>query len=346
MKKRRIKTMEELSVAIGVSRPTLSKYFQDPTVVRKSTKAKIEGGLSVVDYVPNFFAIRLNRTKTRLVGIVVPHLNDLFYTDLIQIIEQRAVQEDFTIITQSSHGSRAGELKAIETLRSMNVDGAIIAPIGADSDRATFRKLNSELPLVLLDSIIPGVAGEFAFVGTDNNQSVKLLVDYLCRSGTPPVFLGTSKVNENSTQREAAYASRMTELGHKPEYVFRRTRKKTWDFEDFGYRVLSEKLAEGQYREATILCANDRVAMGALRAANEFGLFKTKSNGRAGPFRLAGHDNHPLSAFLWPSLTTASQNTELIGTTAFQTLVEKIDDNKAPSRTQLFEAHLVLRDSA
>lgn len=345
MKKRKIKTMEELSGAIGVSRPTLSKYFQNPAIVRKSTKAKIENGLSEVDYVPNFFATRFNRTNTRLIGVVVPHLNDLFYTNLIQIIEQRAFQQDFTIITQSSHGSKSGEKRAIENLRSMNVDGAIVAPIGKDSDRTTLRKLNSELPLVLLDSILPGVPGEFSFVGTDNNQSVRLLVDYLCRSGPPPIFLGTSKVNENSSQREAAYASRMVELGHTPEYVTHRIRTMTWDFEDFAYRLLSEKLTEGLYRDATILCANDRVAMGALRAANEFGLFKNGTKGKAGPFRLAGHDNHPLSAFLWPSLTTASQNTQLIGTTAFETLVEKIDHN-VPNRTQLFEAQLILRDSA
>ncbi|MEP3278885.1 MAG: LacI family DNA-binding transcriptional regulator [Stappiaceae bacterium] len=345
MTKRKIKTMEELSEAIGVSRPTLSKYFQDPTVVRKSTKAKIEGALSEVDYVPNFFATRLNRTKTRLIGVIVPHLNDMFYTNLIQIIEQAAFEEEFTIITQSSHGSQAGELRAIENLRSMNVDGAIIAPIGKDSDRATFRKLNSELPLVLLDSVLPGVAGEFSFVGTDNNQSVRLLVDYLCRSGQPPVFLGTSKVNENSSQRENAYANRMIELGHTPEHINRRTRTMPWEFEDFAYRLFSEKLADGLYHDATILCANDRVAMGALRAANEHGLFEKSGQGNAAPFRLAGHDNHPLSAFLWPSLTTASQNTEQIGVTAFRTLVEKMD-NKTRNRTQLFEAQLVLRDSA
>ncbi|MCW1950209.1 MAG: LacI family DNA-binding transcriptional regulator, partial [Octadecabacter sp.] len=65
MNKPRIKTMEELSLAIGVSRPTLSRFFQDPTLVKAKTVAKIEKGLEQVEYVPNFFATRLNRKSTR-----------------------------------------------------------------------------------------------------------------------------------------------------------------------------------------------------------------------------------------------------------------------------------------
>ena len=55
MTKPRINTMEELSVAIGVSRPTLSRYFQDPTRVKEKTVKRIEAGLAQVEYIPNFF---------------------------------------------------------------------------------------------------------------------------------------------------------------------------------------------------------------------------------------------------------------------------------------------------
>ena len=54
MPKPRIKTMEDLSVAIGVSRPTLSRFFQDPALVKAKTVARIEAGLERVEYVPNF----------------------------------------------------------------------------------------------------------------------------------------------------------------------------------------------------------------------------------------------------------------------------------------------------
>ena len=54
MAKPKINTMKELSETIGVSRPTLSRYFQDPSAVRPLTSKKIQERLSGVDYVYNF----------------------------------------------------------------------------------------------------------------------------------------------------------------------------------------------------------------------------------------------------------------------------------------------------
>ena len=99
--KPRIKTMEELSATIGVSRPTLSKFFQDAESVRSSTRERIEEALDTVDYVPNFFATKMNRQSTRIIGVIVPYLNDLFFTSLIQSIEESALQQGYTIITVS-----------------------------------------------------------------------------------------------------------------------------------------------------------------------------------------------------------------------------------------------------
>jgi DNA-binding LacI/PurR family transcriptional regulator len=63
--KPRINTMQELSLAIGVSRPTLSRYFQDPTRIKPKTVARIKDGLARVEYVPNFFATRLKPKDNR-----------------------------------------------------------------------------------------------------------------------------------------------------------------------------------------------------------------------------------------------------------------------------------------
>lgn len=68
MSKPRINTMEELSTATGVSRPTLSRFFQDRTLVKANAVARIEKGLEQVENVPNFFATRLNRKSISLNG--------------------------------------------------------------------------------------------------------------------------------------------------------------------------------------------------------------------------------------------------------------------------------------
>ena len=68
----KIKNMEEFSAVSGISRPTVSKYFNDPESVRKSTRARIEAALEKFDYRPNFYAMNQNRRLTKNIGIVVP----------------------------------------------------------------------------------------------------------------------------------------------------------------------------------------------------------------------------------------------------------------------------------
>jgi hypothetical protein len=73
MAKPKINTMAELSEAIGVSRPTLSRYFQSPDTVLGKTAEKIRLGLEQVEYVPNFFATRMNRKTTGIIGVIIPY---------------------------------------------------------------------------------------------------------------------------------------------------------------------------------------------------------------------------------------------------------------------------------
>lgn len=346
--KKRINTMEQLSAEIGVSRATLSKYFHDSTLVRKSTSAKISALLETVDYVPNFLARNMNRKQTGLFGVVVPHLNDLFYMTLLREIERRAEELDFSVLIQNSHGDPEKELRAVTNLRSMNVEGVVIAPIGAPENALAFKRFASDLPLVFVDARCPGHEMDFSFVGTDNQQSMTLMVDYLRRSGSAPKFLTMPAVNSNSSEREEAYTQHMLEVGLKPEIISTTSDGAIWDFELRGYEVVKGLIEKGLESDATILCANDRLAMGALRAANEAGLFKDSPD-NAPRFRVAGHDDHPLSRYMWPPMTTVSQDVSRIGRAAVE-CVSKLarapkDADIIPTE-HLFPAQLCIRNSA
>lgn len=345
---KQIKTMEALSVEIGISRPTLSKYFADPSSVRDSMRERIETAMAKVDYVPNFFARNLNRRQTRLFGVVIPHLNDLFYMNLLQEIERRAEELDCTIMIQNSHDDPQKELQAIENFRSMNAEGVIISPIGASENTAEFERLHQQIPIVFLDAKGPGLEDKFSFVGTDNEQSIQLMVDYLSRSGTPPIFLGMPSVNSNSQERERAYCTRMEALGYEPTLLAFDWSDEEWNFEAYAYQLLKDCFARNEHCEATILCANDRLAMGALRAANEAGLLQ-QQDGKPAAVRVAGHDDHPLSSYVWPSLTTVSQDVTKIARAAVDCIYAEA---RSPEGTpfvpveHLLPVQLQLRDSA
>lgn len=343
--KKKIATMKELSEAIGVSRPTLSRYFQDPSRVRQSTSQKIKERLAEVDYVYNFIATRQNRKSSGLIGVIIPHYSDLFYTSLLEAIERAARNSGYTVIAQSSDGDAKGEAAAVARLRSMSADGAIVAPLGLESSSEAFQLACQDFPIVFTDSRpaedVPGAD----FVGTDNAQSIAAIVDYLCRTGDAPVFLGMPRLNSNAVEREDAYGAKMRDLGFEPRFIEADGVPLSWQFEAFGLSVMDMHFSRQRYTTETILCANDRVAIGAIRAANRHGLL-----GRGGEWgtglRIAGHDDHPLSQYMFPAITTAGQDIGGIGEDAVRLLLERVRGERDDSPVSIFkDAVLQVRDS-
>ena len=346
MSKPRINTMEELSVAIGVSRPTLSRYFQDPTRIKATTVARIEAGLAQVEYVPNFFATRLNRKSTGIIGVIIPYLNDLFFTKLLEQIEMAAMAAGYTVITQCSHSDPEIEARAARTFMSMSVDGVLVAPLGDQSDADIQEQLSQRMPFVLVDSR-PTTMPAVEYVGTDHEQSFGLIVEYLCRVGEPPVFLGMPRVNFNANQHESTYLRMMAEKGFEPTVIGTEALDDRGHCEAHGEAILDDCFSRGLYMDRSILCANDRVAIGALRAAMRHGL--TPGRSQDGGLRIAGHDDYPLCPFTTPALTTVEQDFEAIGKAAVSRLVQLINGaeiNAAKPQVQLFKGSLRLRESA
>ena len=344
-RKPKIYTMKELSAAIGVSRPTLSRFFQDPLSVRSATAEKIRMKLEEVDYVYNFIATRQNRKTTGLVGVIIPHFNDLFFTSLTEAIDEVAREAGLTIITLSSHGNEGAEIKAVEKLRSMSVDGAIIAPLGSARSNTAFEAAIFEFPIVFVDSRPSTPVAGADFVGNNNTQSITAMVEYLCRAGESPIFLNMPHLNSNALERKQTFSNAMRELGNDSVFVDHSAGIMTWDFEAFGYEVMDSHFSHQRHTTATLLCANDRIAIGAIRAANRHGLFAPGHEVR-GRLRIAGHDDHPMSQYMYPALTTIAQDVAGIGAAAVNLLTERAYGSRGRSPVELqMDAVLRLRES-
>ena len=343
--KQKIATMKELSEAIGISRPTLSRYFQDPDSVRPSTSAKIKERLAEVDYVYNFIATRQNRKSSGLIGVIVPQYNDMFFASLLESIKRAVRGTGFTMITQSSDGSAEGEVQAVARLRSLGADGAIIAPLGVESSMEALQLAIGDFPIVFADSRPFEPIENADFVGTDNTQSIASIVEYLCRTDGAPIFLDMPLVNSNAVERRDAYIAKMEELGLTPEFVEVETGDETWQFEAYGQRVMDAHFGRLHHTADTILCANDRIAIGAIGAANKHGLF-AKGGDRSGGLRIAGHDDHPLSQYMYPAITTAAQDVKGIGEDAVRLVLECVREERVNAPVTIRrEAMLQVRSS-
>ncbi len=338
----KVKTMEEFASVSGISRPTISKYFHDPTSVRSSTRARIEKALERYEYRPNIYAMNQNRRLTKNIGIIVPYLADPFFAEIARNIEQRCIEAGFSPVLFSAHGDPALERDILENLRAQKPAGVLLAPLGKTSDRAAIERFCENVPTVLFDSNMEGV-GE-AFIGSDNMQSIPLIIEYLCRTGTPPSFFEMPPVNPNANKRRMAYLATMERMGLAPDVV--RVEGEGWSFEEIGYEGGLKAIEAGRFAGGTILCGNDRLAIGLIAAAYAKGL--KVGRGADCALRVAGHDDHPFSRFTCPSLTTVAQDYEAISNRSVETLfavAERQDRGGARVET-LFEGRLIMRESA
>jgi DNA-binding LacI/PurR family transcriptional regulator len=335
--------MEDFATASGVSRPTLSKYFHDPGSVRRSTRARIEAAIEKYDYRPNFYAMNQNRQLTKSVGIVVPNIADPVFAEIARTLEHRCIEAGFNATLFSSHGEQKLENKALDSLRSLRPSGVLLAPLGRKSDREHIARFCEEVPTILLDRNIEGI-GE-AFVGSDNQSFVSQSVDYLIRTGEPPCFFEMKNPgNPNSLARHRCYIDTMESHGLEPMLV--QVDGEGWNLEEIGFQGGLRALKERSFPTDTVLCSNDRLAIGLLTACYEKGLRVGRGAGCA--LRVAGHDDHPYSRYTCPNLTTVAHEFDLVSECGAETLFRLIEANgRFDERTEtLFPARLVLRASA
>ena len=338
-----IRNMEEFAAISGISRPTVSKYFHDPNSVRKSTRMRIEAALEKYDYRPNIYAMNQNRKLTKNIGIVVPYLADPFFGEIVRMIEGRCIEAGFTPSLFSSHGDQAHENDILDSLRSMKPAGVLLAPLGRQSDKTAIETFCKHVPTVLFDSNIEGM-GE-AFVGSDNHSFVSQTVEYLSRTGESPCFFEMkTPANPNANKRRIAYLSMMERLGLEPHVI--KIDGTGWGFEEIGRQGGLKILAEKSLPTNTVLCSNDRLAIGFLAACYESGVRVGRAPGCE--LRVASHDDHPFSRFTCPSLTTAAHDYNAVSDHSVETLFRLIESGgRFENRTEsLFPARLIMRESA
>jgi DNA-binding LacI/PurR family transcriptional regulator len=223
---------------------------------------------------------------------------------------------------------------------SMDVAGIAMARL-IPSDIAAVRRAMEHVPILFMDSRLrEGVP----YVGTNNRQSVALMVDYLCRSGTPPALFTMPAVNTNVLERRAAYSDRMRELGYEPRILNLEDGPVGDDYERYGYERFLSLPPERLEGVSTILCHNDRVSFGLLAAAKRLGVRVGAAPGN--DLRVGSHDGQRFGAFAAPSLTTSGQNIRGIGELVAKTLIDLENGRELPQEDILLDGILIVRDSA
>jgi len=148
-------TIKDVAKYTGLSIATISKYINGGNVLEQNREL-IKNAIEKLEYKRNDMARGLKTNKTMTIGILIPSLENIFFTTIVSIIEDILQDSGYGTIICDFKENVDLEQKKLEFLVSKNVDGIIMVSYGGDLEY--IKSLSGkEIPVILLDRMIKGV---------------------------------------------------------------------------------------------------------------------------------------------------------------------------------------------
>lgn len=213
----------EIAREAGVSIATVSRVMNhSSTVSEKSTKRVLEA-VKKLNYVPNNAARSLSTSISTSVGVVIPDINNPFFSRLLQGITRAADEMGLNIFLFGTDENTDREHRVLETMREHRLRGIIITPVSS-RDPVTQERLHNfasmGIPVVLLDREVDSTA--FDRVVTDDDEGVYCAVNELLRLGHRRIAIITGPDDSRpGRERLKGYCRALEEKGIplRPEYI-------------------------------------------------------------------------------------------------------------------------------
>src|ERR1700736_4688750 len=150
--KRSSSTIREVAKRAGVSIATVSRVFSGGARVTEDASRRVREAAVSVNYQPNRIARNLRVRQTRTVGVIVPDIENPFYTSVIGGIEEVLQASEHSLLLANSNENPKREQANVRTFQGEGVAGVIFAPTGPDTD--VYLQLSAaSIPLVAISRI-------------------------------------------------------------------------------------------------------------------------------------------------------------------------------------------------
>ena len=147
-------TIKELAKHANVSISTVSKALKDSSEISETTKKKVQRLAKIHQYTPNNLAVSFKSGKSQLLGVVLPNLSKILYSNILFGIEQNAKENAYKIIVSFSDNSINVEKEITLQFFKSSIDGLIVIPCEETTKNNDFQHLNhvaeNGIPTLLL----------------------------------------------------------------------------------------------------------------------------------------------------------------------------------------------------
>lgn len=311
-------TINDIAKEAGVSKSTVSRYLNDG-YVRQENRDKIKEIIDKYNYEPNSFAQSLKAKHSKIIGIIAPCLDSTVSSRLMMSMDQHLREAGyFTIITNTNHDDQL-ELKNIENLANMKVDGLIlIATVISEAHKKVLSSLN--VPIIVVGQ---EYASGVCIINDDYHAGYSVGEIIGKRQLRDVIYLGVSESDVAVGKvRKQGVEDGLAKYGIQHMGVF---------ITDFNYEhafMTIDRILDVRTPSA-IICATDKLALGAYKAIIHHGL-KIPDD-----ISLIGFGGYELSQLIVPPLTTIRFESELGGELACKTLIDMIEGKEVASKQMI-----------
>jgi DNA-binding LacI/PurR family transcriptional regulator len=326
-------TIRDVAEAAEVSTATVSRVLAGAHQVTDELKERVFEAARQLRYTPNRVARNLRRRTTRMIGVVVPDIENPFFTSIIGGVEEVLQAANYNLLLANYNENPAREHELLRTLGAEGAAGIIFTP--SNSADADYHELVQEpAPMVAISRYPEGLNVDVVAVA--NSEGARLATDHLIRLGHETIgFINGPIGISTARERRAGYLEAFAAAGLEP----RPDLMVHGDFrQDGGYHAM-QALLNLDRPPTAVFTASNLMTLGALQAIHERGLRIP------GQIAVVGYDDLPWATSLEPPLTAVAQPARDVGVTAARLLLDRLAEPERATRRIILSTHLVIRAS-
>jgi LacI family transcriptional regulator len=317
-------TIRDVAKHAGVSVTTASYALNDTGSIGDATRQRVLEAAEALNYHPNAFARNLKKRKTHTIGVFISRFGGSFYEEILEGIHNVILETDYELLVcPESRSTR-------RILLHRQVDGAIV--FDSKISNESIQKLASHhFPIVVLDRVLQN---DFILpLLLNNSQGVREAFAHLYQQGFRKLaFVAGALDSFDNAERMGTFLAE-AEKQNLEVAIYQGS------FTEISGYEAAKAIIESRDLPEAVFCANDQMALGFLRAMQEYGLKAPED------MALVGFDDIPLIRYTQPSISTIGTSRLEWGATAVRQLIELLEDGTAFQSFRI-PTHFIPRQSS
>lgn len=326
-------TVSLVAEQAGVSIASVSRVLNGLPASPGMT-ARVRAAVEELGYAPDAAARSLKMRRTDQLALAVDDIGNPVYVEMMRAIESVVRPLGFRLVVSSNRADPDGTVGVLRSLARGYADGLILSPLRI-TDELVDELSRCRLPVVVIGRLPSSV--QVDNVRTDSAKGVGLAVEHLVDTGCKRIaFVNGPAGWVPASARSRGFQNATARYGLEVPSQFQ---VEADDFTfDAGRRAGTELFAGG--RPDAVVCANDLLAVGVMRAAAIAGLTVP------GDVAVVGMDDIDLAALYTPPLTSVSLRSAERGERAARLLLDRLENADLPCRRTTVGPRLVVRESS